>query len=111
MTCGEMTRSDLTELFPLSDAPKHLPKRGGKRYSQCSIWRWHAKGRRRRGDGALIRLETWQVGGILMTSRAALERFVERLSERPGEDAAPPSERERLAAAERAGDALERMSC
>lgn len=60
--------------FPLGEAPKHLPPRGGKRIHQATIFRWAKSGVRG------VRLETIRVGGSLCTSSQALQRFCERLS-------------------------------
>lgn len=57
-------------LFPLSVAARRVPNRkGGRGVSPPTPWRWAMKGVKG------IRLESWMIGGIRMTSDEALERF------------------------------------
>ena len=55
----------------LSDAPKYLPRRNGKKVHYSTVYRWATKGARGRV------LETRLVGGIRYTTREALQRFFE----------------------------------
>lgn len=64
-------------VLSLSDAAKSLPSIDGKRPHISTLWRWHRHGV---GRGK-IRLECTWVGGRLVTSREALQRFTERLAE------------------------------
>lgn len=56
-------------LISLKEAPKHLPKRNGKRAHYSTIFRWANKGARGRV------LESILVGGVRYTSVEALRRF------------------------------------
>jgi len=68
------------QLMSLHDAANLFPKRRrGKKPAFSTIWRWAMRG----VNGA--RLETVRVGSTLCTTRAAVERFIEAQSERPGE--------------------------
>ena len=63
-------------LLTFSQAAAALPAIGGKRPHASSLWRWSKKG----VQG--IRLECRQIGGRLVTSREALDRFTKALAER-----------------------------
>lgn len=68
---------DLTKetLVPLSQVPKHLPRRpSGKKIHISAIYRWQGKGIRG------VRLETAVLGGSTFTSTEAIIRFSERLT-------------------------------
>ena len=82
--------------IPLSDAPKHLPAKNGKRIHLATVYRWIMRG----VQG--VKLESLKVGGGRVTSVEALQRFAERLSS----DGAPISRSTRQR--ERAGDKAER---
>ena len=61
--------------FPLSEAPRHLPRgRRGRRIHISTTFRWAQRGLRG------VRLETIRIGGMLYTSNEALQRFSERLT-------------------------------
>ncbi|MBI3467951.1 MAG: DUF1580 domain-containing protein [Planctomycetes bacterium] len=86
----------------LTEATSFLPRRRrGKKPHVATLYRWAQHGVR------CVRLETIQVGGTLCTSREALQRFCERLSN-PEAAGSPtlrsPAARER--AIERAGREL-----
>ena len=69
---------DLTteQLISLKDACQLLPRRRrGRKPCFSTPWRWALHGARG------VRLETLRVGGTLCTSREALQRFFDRLSE------------------------------
>ena len=69
-------------LIRLADAAKRLPRRrGGKRPSTSTLYRWGRHGLRG------IKLETIRIGGTTCTSLEALQRFFERLTAGP-QDAA-----------------------
>lgn len=74
------------DLLTFSAAAKTLPPRRGNRPTHTScLFRWYRNGLRG------VRLEAIRVGGTLMTSKQALERFFERLSEARGPSRpAPP---------------------
>jgi hypothetical protein len=57
------------QLISLKEAPKHLPKRNGKRTHYSTVFRWATKGARGR------RLESVFIGGVRYTSIEALNRF------------------------------------
>ena len=63
------------ETFPLAEAAKFVPKRHGRKVHFSTLWRWQKIGVRG------VRLEVVRIGGALCTSREAVQRFVERLSE------------------------------
>ena len=68
-------------LVSLTDAAKLLPtRRGGKRPHVSCIYRWTVSGCKG------IKLESVQVGGTRCTSREALSRFFERLTQATGPD-------------------------
>ncbi|QDV34107.1 DUF1580 domain-containing protein [Tautonia plasticadhaerens] len=102
-------------IIPLGQVSALIPSsRPGKRTHISTIWRWATKGVK----GA--RLETVTIGGSRYTSREAVQRFVERLSGSPGDQAgrdpsaASPvrtrrTEARRLRDSERAAQELERM--
>lgn len=64
-------------VISLTEAAKALPKIDGKRIHAASLWRWARKGVRG------VKLDTRQLGGRLVTSLEALERFSKALSELP----------------------------
>ena len=67
------------QLLTLTEACRILPRRRrGRKPSFCTVWRWATVGLR----GAI--LETVAVGGTLCTSREALQRFFDRLTEQRG---------------------------
>jgi hypothetical protein len=64
------------KLIPLSETPRHLPKRpNGKRLHISAIYRWIKQGVRG------IRLEALRLGGTTYTSSEALQRFASQLSQ------------------------------
>jgi hypothetical protein len=83
-------------VFPLSEAPDHVPTRRGKKIHVATVFRWK--------DGMRgVKLETIRIGGTLHTSAEALQRFFERLSATDGAPgAAPRSPAARRKAVERA---------
>ncbi len=95
-------------LIELSAIPRILPGRNGKRLAPSTVWRWSNEGCRT-PDGGRVKLEVVRIGGRTMTTREALQRFVERLNERPSE--APPvrTPAERRRASEAAAAELVRL--
>jgi hypothetical protein len=58
------------ETFPLNHAPERLHfRKEGRPVCVQTVWRWALKGLRG------IKLETLKIGGIRVTSEAALRRF------------------------------------
>jgi len=67
------------ELLTLKQVCEILPRRRrGRRPAFSTVWRWALHGARG------VRLETLRCGGTLCTSREALQRFFDRLSEHDG---------------------------
>jgi hypothetical protein len=65
------------QLLGLSDLAKLIPsRRRPGSLSTNAIFRWVRKGVRR-PDGTIVKLEARMVAGRLLSSRAALERFIE----------------------------------
>lgn len=64
-------------IIPLREVPKHLPSRiPGKKLSFATVWRWALRPKHP--------LETFCTPGGRFTSLEALDRFVERCSNREG---------------------------
>jgi hypothetical protein len=62
-----------------------LPARSGKgRVCPSTVWRWAHHGTRT-PDGRLVRLEVARVGERWLTSRAAVERYIQALTVLPAE--------------------------
>ncbi|WP_169973105.1 DUF1580 domain-containing protein [Tautonia rosea] len=71
-----MIELSLETLIPIGQVPDLIPSsRAGKRVHVSTIWRWVLAGVRG------VQLETVTIGGSRYTSREAVQRFVERLSE------------------------------
>ncbi|TWU34876.1 DUF1580 domain-containing protein [Novipirellula artificiosorum] len=56
--------------IPLSEVPRHVPKRRGKKVHYSTVYRWATKGTRGR------KLETVMSGGIRYTTLESIERFL-----------------------------------
>ena len=85
-------------VLSLSQAAAELPRRRrGRKTHVSTLYRWTVSGCRG------VVLESIQIGATRATSREALQRFFERLS-----DTGEPSERRTLAARLRASEAAER---
>lgn len=103
-------------LHPLADVIRGRwfpPSRGGKSLHYSTLLRWILRGVRT-PDGGLVRLEAVRCGSKWCTTRAAAQRFIERLT--PSLDAdngtpalQPRTPHQRRKAAERAGERLEQM--
>jgi hypothetical protein len=64
------------ELLPFAEAARIVPRRrGGKATSPATLYRWAKVGLRG------VRLEAVQAGGVLCTSRGAIARFFQELTE------------------------------
>ena len=85
-------------LVPLGDVPKLLPKRQGKPPHISTAFRWAQRGIHG------VRLEVIQAGGVKCTSRPALSRFFQRLSDvqagRPVSTCSPARRQRAIARAE-----------
>ena len=95
-------------LLCLSQAAEELPRRRrGKKTHISTLYRWATSGCRG------VRLETIQVGATCCTSREALQRFFERLSNGDGAETLVTPLRRTLAQRQRlsveAGRKLENM--
>jgi hypothetical protein len=100
-------------LKPLAQAARHVPSfRGGRPTSPGCLWRWATRGAKA-ADGSVVKLETVNLcGGRLLTSEAALARFLARLTvaAAPADGLPPsPSPSRRRQAAEKAGRELEKL--
>ena len=62
------------QLLTLGDAAKLCPGRGGKHPHLATLHRWASNGVG--PSGAKVTLETLKVGGIRVTSREAITRFI-----------------------------------
>jgi hypothetical protein len=86
-------------LLSFAQAAKLLPNgRENRPVNPSTLWRWARVGCRA-NDGRLVRLETFRIGGRSITSREALQRFFDALSQ-SSEPYAPianrtPAKRER----------------
>lgn len=92
-------------LLPIGQVPSLIPSsRAGKKTHISTVWRWVLNGVRG------IQLESVSIGGSRYTSREAVQRFVERLSESretgPGQvvGGPPPTARARRTEAQRLRD-------
>ena len=100
-----MIDSTKETLISLADAAKNLPRRrGGRKPHVSCLYRWTTSGCKG------VVLESLQVSGTRCTSKEALARFFEALTNATGTKShqSPPARRERAAAAaeqelERAG--------
>lgn len=97
--------------IPLAQAAKFIPPaRQGRKTHLSTLLRWITHGARNPA-GEIVRLEAIRLGNRWMTSRAALQRFAERLT--PAVDTpAPPAPRTpkaRERASERAARELEKI--
>ncbi|MBV8232878.1 MAG: DUF1580 domain-containing protein [Planctomycetaceae bacterium] len=95
-------------LLPLAQAADELPRRRrGRKTHISTLYRWSQAGCRG------VRLETVQVGATRCTSREALQRFFERLSQADGREIPPAiggrSLAQRRRASENAGRQLEKQ--
>ena len=62
------------DVLRLSEAAKILPRgRHGKKIHVSTLWRWACQGVRG------VRLETVRMGGVIYTSKEALQRFFAQL--------------------------------
>lgn len=59
------------ELIALTDVPKRLPRRRGKKVHYSTVYRWATKGSRGK------KLESRLIGGVRYTTQAALQDFLQ----------------------------------
>ena len=92
------------QLISLTDVAGHVPPRfPGKKTHLSTILRWILTGIKS-PDGSRVRLEAVRLGGKWVTTRPAVQRFVEKLT--PALDRGRPSGRS-SAARQRATDRAE----
>jgi hypothetical protein len=102
--------------IPLSKIPKRFPhlgrdgEEGGMRLCFSTVWRWVRKGVKGPG-GQRVKLEALRLGGQLVTTEQALQRFAENLTLHaevgPAQAATSRSQDKRRRASERAARELE----
>ena len=64
------------DVLRLSEASKILPRgRHGKKIHVSTLWRWSSRGVRG------VKLETVRMGGLIYTSKQALQRFFGQLNQ------------------------------
>lgn len=71
----DITRDDV---LTLRQACQVLPRLRGRRPHVCTLWRWANRGLRG------VRLEIGHIGGTAVTTRAALQEFVDRIANARG---------------------------
>lgn len=106
-----MRENLLTEnVISLGTAARMFPgSRGAEQTSPSTVYRWAVKGTRT-SDGRTIRLEHFRAGCRVMTTRQAVERYVQALTSTGNSDTTPirtPAARTR--ASEDAVRALEKL--
>lgn len=103
MKIGElaMISLDTEQTLTMAEAAKHLPRRsGGKHPHPSTLFRWAKQGVRG------VKLETIRVGVSLCTSKEAIQRFCNALSDGP---LAPAQPLPVPASAQREMEALSKM--
>ena len=101
---------DREQLLPLSEAAKLIPSAKGKHLHPASVWRWVRKGVVA-PDGRRVKLDSAKVGGRWYTSREAVQRFLEALTQQFEVSAAPSPPRtsgQRQRASDRAAERLDK---
>jgi hypothetical protein len=94
--------------IPLAAATRLIPPgRNGKATALSTVLRWILRGAKA-PDGQTVRLEAIRLGGRWMTSKAALQRFAERLTPQLEPTPVVRSPAARGRASERAGRELDR---
>jgi hypothetical protein len=91
-----------------SDVAKNYPGRLSGRTNPSTVFRWATKGCRA-ADGTRIRFEACRVGSRLMTSAAAVDRFLASLNAPVISEPQPRTVTQRNRAAEKAAAKLDRM--
>jgi Protein of unknown function (DUF1580) len=88
----------------LHEAAGLLPGTHGKPLNFSTVWRWILKGVLAADGERRVKLEAVRLGGRWVTSREALQRFSESLTERPAPtgDMRTPTERKRRTTAAKA---------
>jgi len=102
---GGLSLSAAGRLFPAH--------RGNGTVDPSTVFRWRQKGAKTT-DGRLVKLEAVRVGGRWLTSREAVARFVQALTNAadPTSSSTPPTPRsvgQQQRAAQRAGERLKKM--
>lgn len=60
------------DMIALREVPAHLPSRKGRRVHYSTVYRWATKG----AHGRV--LSTQRIGGVLYTTAAAIEQFLQQ---------------------------------
>jgi len=96
---------DQESMIRISEVPKLLPPRStGKRIHISAVYRWTQRGIRG------VKLESVKIGGTTYTSKEALQRFAERLSDHAeGGDEARPKTKSRQRQIDRATKRVEEI--
>jgi hypothetical protein len=96
-------------LVGLSAAARDLPGSApGRSVHAATMWRWATSGCTARG-GRRVVLETVSIGSRRFTSREAVHRFIEALSEAPPTATPPRTPAARRKASERAAKELDAL--
>jgi hypothetical protein len=100
-----LTLNEIARLLP--------PSRRNRPVSFNCVLRWARRGLKSSSTGEVVKLEVIKVGGRLLSSREALQRFGERLSppsaDMPSSPTDPRTRRQRERAIERAERELDRL--
>jgi hypothetical protein len=97
-------------VISLAQAARSVPSSQGKTVHAATVWRWIRKGVLA-GDGRRVRLDAAKLGGRWVTSKEALQRFLEALTPsfgNPQRGVAPRTPGQRKRAYERAAEALDK---
>lgn len=73
-------KNDDCQPLTLSQAAAAVPALRGKRLHVSTLWRWCRRGCKGR-NGLTVRLQHGRVGGQIVTTREALDRFYAELAE------------------------------
>jgi Protein of unknown function (DUF1580) len=87
------------------------PARNGKKTHISTLLRWATKGAKA-PDGTIVRLEALRVGSRWVTSREAIQRFMEALTPRIDDEGSTPGVRtttRRQRASDRAAEELDQL--
>jgi hypothetical protein len=109
MSCSNILQENVLSLTEAAKIPP--PARGGKKCHISTLLRWILKGAKS-PTGERVRLEGVRLGERWVTSREALQRFVERLTPQLDEvedRPVPTTPRQRQLASERAAAELDRI--
>jgi Protein of unknown function (DUF1580) len=105
-----LTEVEAGKGLTLGQAAKMVPGSMGQKANPSTLFRWVRDGARA-VDGRRVHLESLRCGGRILTTQAALRRFMLALSERAEVIPAPRSAAEARRASERAEKRLIEMGC